>query len=59
MTSGNGIIEIVRQNWSFWYSLVVCEARVIHLIIHGTTLKTAVAWRAFFIINPKTNCGPK
>jgi hypothetical protein len=33
MTRGKGIIEIFRQNESFWYSLMVCGAQMMHLIV--------------------------
>jgi hypothetical protein len=41
MTRGKGIIGIFRQNESFWYSLEVCGSQVMHLVVHGGTLKTA------------------
>jgi len=48
MTRNNDIIGIFRQNWSFWYSLVVCGVRVMHLVVHGATLKTASSLGGFF-----------
>lgn len=33
MTRDNGIIRIFWQNESFWYSLVVCGVRVMHLVL--------------------------
>jgi hypothetical protein len=49
MTCSKGIIRIFRQNGSSWYSLVVCEACVMYLVVQDPILKLADSL-GFFLI---------